>query len=168
MFAISLVVPSALFAEVNVNVNLGVPVPPPPRVVAVAPPAVLFESPPLFLAPRELGFHVGVDVPYDIMFASNSYYLFYGKRWYRAGHYNGPWANVRYDSLPQHLRKHKMERIHYHRDNEYQAYNRERDHYRGKHFRPEKEYREHMKEERKRERHEEKEERKHGKHKGHD
>lgn len=164
LIAVALGVPFPLRAEVNVNVNLGVPVPPPGRVVVGAPPGVLFEAPPLFLVPRELGFHVGVDMPYDIVFASNYYYLYYGNRWYRSGYYNGPWVKVRYESLPRQVRKHKMERIHHYRDDEYRVYSREREQYRGRSFRPDKERREHIKEERR----QEKEERKHRKHRGDD
>jgi len=69
LFVVALAAPASAMAEVNVNVNVGVPL---PGVVVTGPPAVLFQAPPLFLAPRQLGFYVGVDVPYDIVFASNN------------------------------------------------------------------------------------------------
>lgn len=172
----ALAVSSLAQAEVNVNVNLGVPaqrvvVPPPPlpapRVVVSAPPAVLFEAPPLFITPSNLGFYVGVDTPYDIIFSSDYYYLYYGNRWLRARHHNGPWVDVSYRQLPPGIRRHRIEQIRVYRDREYRVYRDERDHYRGRHFRPEHERRLEAKEERRRgkeewkdERRREKEERK--------
>jgi len=143
-----LALPVTAPAEVNVNVNVGIPA---PRVVVGPPPAVLFERPPLFLAPPSLGFYVGVDGPYDIVFASDFYYIFYGNSWYRSTHYNGPWRAVRYERLPPGIRKHRLEQIRSYRDVEYRSYERERDHYRGRHFRPDKEWKERRKEERRQE-----------------
>ncbi|WP_298267495.1 hypothetical protein [Geobacter sp.] len=150
----------------DLNINVGnrpqVVVPAPP--VAVVPPGVVFEEPPVFIAPPRLGFYVGVDIPYDIFFISGRYYLYQGNSWYVAPHYNGPWGVVRYRSLPPGLRRHRLERIHYYRDHEYRVYRGDHDHYRGRYFRPEKEWKERRKEEHERwkeERKWEKEERKH-------
>jgi hypothetical protein len=140
-------------AEVNVSVNVGVPA---PRVVVSAPPAILFDVPPLFVTPPRLGFYVGVDTPYDIIFSSDYYYLYYGNSWHRARHHNGPWIEVPYRQLPPGVRRHRIEQIRSYRDREYRVYRNDRDHYRGRHFRPDKEY----KEERKAEKRYEKEERK--------
>lgn len=158
----------------DLNINVGnrpqVVVPAPP--VAVVPPRVVFEQPPVFIAPPNLGFYVGVDIPYDIFFISGRYYLYQGNSWYVAPDYNGPWGGVRYRSLPPGLRKYKMDRIRYYRDDEYRVYHQDHDHYRGRYFRPDKEWKERRKEEReqwKEERKWEKEERKHrGKGHGHD
>lgn len=154
----SLVVPALAGAEnhFNVNVNLGAPVPPPPppvRQVQVQP-RVFFEAPPLFLAPSRLGFYVGVDMPNDMVLISGVYYLFQGNQWYRANNYNGPWAVTRYEQLPQPVRQYKIEKIRSYRDHEYRRYHDNREHYRGKYFRPGKENKERLKED-KRERHEE-------------
>ncbi len=153
-------------AEVNVNVSIGVPgptfvVPPPPprRVVVSAPPSVVFEVAPLFVAPSGLGFYVGVDTPYDIIFSSDFYYLYYGNSWRRARDYNGPWVEVPYRQLPPGIRRHRIEQIRSYRDREYRVYRDERDHYRGRSFRPDKEHKEEWKEERKRDKEEWKDER---------
>ena len=176
-------------AEVNVNVNVGLPAPrvfvpaplpplPSARVVVSAPPAVIFDVAPQFIAPSRLGFYVGVDTPYDIIFSSDYYYLYYGNSWLRARHHNGPWVEVPYRQLPPGIRRHRIEQIRSYRDQEYRVYHEDRDHYRGRHFRPDQERKEEWKEERKRdkeewkderrqdkeERKEEKRERKHGKH----
>lgn len=156
VLATMLAVPSLGTAEphFNVNVNLGVPAPPlPPRGV-VAAPRVVFDAPPLFLAPSSLGFYVGVDMPHDMVLISGVYYLFQGNHWYRANHYNGPWVVTRYEQLPASVRRYKVEKIRYYRDHEYRTYHNNHDHYRGRHFRPEKEERNRWKEERRHDREE--------------
>jgi YXWGXW repeat-containing protein len=157
-------------AEVNVNVHVGVPAP-----VVVAPPppparTVIIEDiqePPDFILPSPLGFYVAVGLPYDLVYIDSTYYMYRDNGWYRAPHYRGPWKMVKYRHLPPGLRRHKLERVRYYRDEEYHVYQRERDHYRGRHFRPEKEWKEHRKEEKERRKEEkrwEKEERKREKH----
>ena len=155
---------SSAQAEVHVNVNVGVPA---PRVIVSAPPAVHFDVAPLFVAPSRLGFYVGVDTPYDIVFSSDFYYLYYGNSWHRARHHNGPWLQVPYRQLPPGIRRHRIEQIRSYRDREYRVYRNDRDHYRGRHFRPDHERKEEWKDERRRdkeERKEEKRDRKHDKH----
>ncbi len=133
---------------VDLNLNIGnqprevVPVPVP---VAPAPPVaapVVIEEPPEFVSPPALGFYVAVGVPYDLYFAGNSYYVCRGNVWYRSPRYNGPWDVVRYRALPPGLRKHRLEKIRYLRDEEYRAYRADADHYHGRHFRPGREWKE--------------------------
>jgi hypothetical protein len=148
---------SSAQAEVSVNVNVGLPV---PRVVVSAPPSVLFEVAPQFVEPSRLGFYVGVDTPYDIIFFSDYYYLYYGNSWHRARHHNGPWIEVPYRQLPPGIRKHRIEQIRSYRDREYRVYRQDRDHYRGRYFRPGQERREEFRDDRKRDKKEWKDERK--------
>ena len=167
-------------AQVNVNVNIGVPVPPLPF---PGPPVFTLEAPPEFIMPSALGFYVAVGIPQDIFLVGNNYYLYQDRGWYVGRNFNGPWRNVEYRQLPPGLRKHNHERIRYYRDEEYRRYRSDNDGYRGRRFRPEKEWHEDRKEQRredkeqrKDERRYEKEERKHdkgegnehGKHGGHD
>lgn len=152
-------------AEVNVNVSVGVPgprviVPAPPRVIVSAPPAVLFDVAPQFLAPARLGFYVGIDTPYDIIFNSDYYYLYYGNSWLRSHHHNGPWVEVPYRQLPPGIRKHRIEEIRSFRDREYRVYRQDRDHYRGRYYRPDHERREEIRDDHRRDKQEWKEERK--------
>lgn len=156
--------------DLNVNVGnrggaVAVPVP-------VAPaPQIVIEEPPLFLAPPSLGFSVAVGIPYDMVYISGNYYLHRDNGWYRSPYYNGPWHGVEYRRLPPGLRKHKFERIRYIRDEEYRHYRDDEEHYHGRHFRPDKEWKEHRREERaerKEEKRWEKEERKQQKHGRHD
>ena len=165
-------------AEVNVNVQIGVPAPP-PRVVVNSSPTIRFDVAPLFIAPSRLGFYVGVDTPYDIIFSSDFYYLYYGNSWHRSGHYNGPWVEVPYRNLPLAIRKHRIERIRSYRDQEYRVYRADHDRYRGRYFRPDHERKEVLKEERRndkeqfkgerrRDKEERKEERRERKQHGHD
>jgi hypothetical protein len=142
-----LAVPMAQGADVGFDVNINVGNRPPVAPVYVNP-QVVIEEPPEFIMPPALGFYVSVGVPYDMIFISNFYYLHRGNVWYRAPHYNGPWIVTPYKSLPPGIRKHRFERIRYYRDEEYRRYHADEMHYRGHHFRPEKERKEHLKEER--------------------
>ncbi len=151
-----LVAASSALAEVNVNVNVGVPV---PQVRVAAPPGIHFDVAPLFIAPARLGFYVGVDTPYDILFSSNFFYLYYGNSWHRSGHHNGPWVEIPYRELPPGIRKHRIEQIRSYRDREYRVYRNDRDHYRGRNFRPDHDRKEELKDERRRDKDEWKDER---------
>jgi len=99
------------------------------------PPAVLAQ-PPDFLYPPELGFGVAVGVPYDMFYLSGVYYIYRGGGWYRTSSYGGSWVRLRHRELPPELRRYKIARIHEFRDREYRGYSRDRDHYRGRFFRP--------------------------------
>lgn len=154
------VITAASSAQAEVRVNIGVPA---PRVVVSAPPAVLFDVAPHFIAPSSLGFYVGVDTPYDIIFSSDYYYLYYGNSWHRSRHHNGPWVDVPYRQLPPGIRKHRIERIRSYRDREYRVYRNDRDHYRGRQFRPDHNRKEEWKDERRRDKEEMKDERRHDK-----
>jgi len=151
---IALTTPALVTAETNVNISVGVP-----AAVLPALPHVVFEAPPLFLSPPKLGFYVGVDMPYDMVFISGIYYLFQGNGWYKAQHHNGPWQSVRTDRLPREIRNYRIEKIRDYREREYRAYEHDRNQYRGRHHRPGKEDKEYRKEERRNDRVQEKEER---------
>jgi len=110
-----------------------------------------------FILPGPLGFFVAVGVPYDLFFTQNKYYLFFDGSWHRALHRHGPWVIISHRDLPPGLRKHKLERIRQYRDEEYDMYSRDKEHYPGKHFRS-------GNEEWKEEKQEQKED--HGRHKG--
>lgn len=160
LIAALLAVPSLAAAETNVGIHIGVgvPAPPPPPPPTYGPPQVVFDAPPLFLAPSRLGFYVGVDMPHDIVLISGIYYLFQGDRWYRAPHYNGPWVRTYYKHLPPQVRRYKVATIRSYRDHEYRVYHDNRDHYRGWHYRPG-DRKEHWKEEKRRDKIERKHER---------
>ena len=156
VFVISAIaVASSASAEMSINVNIGAP---PPRVV-YSPPSFHFDVAPAFIAPSRLGFYVGVDTPYDIIFSSDFYYLYYGNGWHRGRSYNGPWVEVPYRELPPGIRKYRIEQIRSFRDREYGVYRRDRDHYRGQYFRPDHERKQEMKEERRHDKEERKDER---------
>ena len=160
-------------AKVDVNVNIGAPsvvvrevVPPPPPPV---PPrrTVIIEDVPDFIYPSSLGFYVAVGVPYDLYYVDDYYYMYRDGLWHRSYDYGGPWKVIKGKRVPYGLRRHRIDTIRHHRDREYVIYQRDRDHYRGRHFRPDhdwKERRKHehreWKEDRKQEKREWKEERK--------
>ena len=176
---------------VNLNINLGEPprqvyVAPPPVYVAPPPPVYVAPPPPAYMAPPPyedpirveedihfvypdaLGFYVAVGVPYDLVYLQNSYFLYRDGRWLRAPSSRGPWIVQSPRDLPGGLRRHRLERIRDYRTREYVIYNRDREHYRGRHFRSDKEQwrvqKREVKERRKDEKHLEKEQRKDEKH----
>lgn len=128
---------------VDVNIHLGNQ--PRPVIVTQPPPVVVaepvYEPEPYyeveeevdFIYPRELGFYVAVGVPYDLFYLNNVYFIFRDGRWLRSGSSRGGWVNVRYRDLPPTLRRHRMDRIREYRTREYVVYQRDRDHYRGRH-----------------------------------
>jgi hypothetical protein len=116
-------------ADVSFSINVGGP----PIVIA---------QPPDFLYPAELGFGVAVGVPYDMFSIDGVYYVYRGGGWYRTSSYGGNWVKMRPRELPPALRRYKIGKIHEFRDREYRMYAKDRDHYRGKYFRPGKEGRE--------------------------
>jgi hypothetical protein len=147
-------------SNVGVDLNLQIGNPPPPQVIiresAPPPPRVIVREhePPSrtiiieddvdFIYPSQLGFYVGIGVPYDLFFLNNFYFTYRDGYWYRAPNHRGPWVVVERRHLPPGLRKHKLDRIRHYRDREYRVYERERDHYRGRHFRSDRgEWKEH-------------------------
>jgi hypothetical protein len=143
---------------VDVNVHLGDQ----PRQVIVREPVY---QPPVqqfqvdeeiqFIYPEPLGFYVAVGLPYDLFYVQNRYYLYRDGRWSRSSRSRGPWVHVDRQALPPGLRRHRIERIHRYRDQEYVVYRRDQDHYRGRHFRSAKEERREQRREIKREEREE-------------
>jgi len=118
--------------------------------INVGGPPIVITQPPDFLYPPELGFGVAVGVPYDMFYISGSYYVYRGGGWYRTPHYGGNWIKMRQRELPRELRRHNIARIHQFRDREHRVYVKDRDHYRGKYFRPGREVREDRREMRER------------------
>jgi hypothetical protein len=103
----------------NVNINIG--------------------NEPEFIAPPSLGFYVAVGVPYDMFYVESNYYLHRDNGWFVASGYNGPWVAVHDNRrLPRGLRKYKYDRMIAIRDEEYGNFQRDRDHYKGKHRGPRK------------------------------
>lgn len=173
---VTLLIVSAQATDVGVDINLSFGNRPKPAEAIVVPPPppaplIVVDEPPEFVSLPGIGFYAAIGVPYDLFYLSNNYYLFRGNAWYRAPYFNGPWTVVKHKSLPPGLRRHKYERIVYLRDEEYRHFRDDRDHYRGRFFRPEKAWKEERKEARERwkeERKWEKEERKRHKHRDHD
>ena len=121
---------SQALGEVNVNINIDVPVP--PAIVVEAPPAMIFLPQPRL--------YVAVGIPYSIFFFSSHYYYFHNDHWFRAPGYGGPWAQIKYKSLPPGLRKYKIHELHTFRDREFNVYREHGPRYKGKHFVAEKDH----------------------------
>ncbi|MBU5613208.1 hypothetical protein [Geomonas azotofigens] len=133
---------------VDVNIHLGneprpVVVAPAPRPVVVAPaPVPVYQPDPYydepeeevqFIYPQPLGFYVAVGVPYDLFYFNNVYFSFRDGRWFRSPDNRGRWVPVGYRELPPPLRRYRIERIREYRAREYAVYQRDRDHYHGRH-----------------------------------
>jgi hypothetical protein len=166
--------------DFSVGINIGnqprvaVPVPvAPPATPVYAPPPVVIDEPPEFIAPPELGFYAAVGVPYDLFFVGSRYYLCRGNAWYAAPNYNGPWVSVRYKTLPWSLRRYPSERVRYFRDAGYRHYREGGNPYWERHhFHPEKRWKDDRRAERGdpdrgKGRHEDTDYRDHGRHNGH-
>lgn len=144
---------SAAWGGVNFNMSIGIPLP-----------GVVFTETPEFIMPPSLGFYVAVGSPYDLYRVNNHYYLYRDNGWYRGQYYNGPWESVKHKRLPRVLRQHRHDQIRVIRDKEYRHYRNNHKRYRGKHFKPDKAW----KEERKEDRRERKEERRENRERWHD
>jgi hypothetical protein len=136
---------SAAWGEVKVNVNVGVPGP-----------QIVLPGPPDFIMPPSLGFYVAVGTPYDLYRVNNKYYVFHNNAWYRGAYYNGPWRAVNHQQLPPNLRRHSHDQIRAIRDEEYRHYRDNRDRYKGKHFKPDKAWKEQRKADKQQAKHEKK------------
>jgi len=110
----------------DLNVHLG----------SRAPAPIIVDEAPLFLVPAALGFQVAVGVPYDMFHIDGRFYLCREKAWYVAAYYGGPWTAVSRDRLPPGLAKRRYAEIIALRDEEYRHYEKERDHYKGRTYRP--------------------------------
>ena len=125
-------------ADVGFGVNINIGNTPPPPVYApppvYVPPPVRFDAPPMFIIPPSLGISIAVGLPYDMFMVSGNYYVFKGNQWYFGPQYSGPWRTVSYGKLPHQLRKYDIQQYRRLRDREYQSYNRDRDHYRGRYY----------------------------------
>lgn len=144
------------------------PAPPPVRyepVYVPAPQPVVIVEPPQFVLSPSLGFYVAMDIPYDLFYVGNRYYLSRNGAWYGGASYRGPWATVKYRSLPRELRRYPVATIRQHRDRDYRHWCNDNDHRRWQSFRPERDRREVRREEKarwKEAKWQEKEWRKHG------
>lgn len=119
--------------DVGININIGAPISPP----------VIVPEPPLFLTPSHLGFQVAVGVPEDLFIIGGRFYLHKDNYWRVGPGYNGPWQVIRHDHLPPGLRQHKLREIRSYREREYINYKKDKAHYRGRWYRPERQNHDH-------------------------
>lgn len=108
-------------AEIRLNIEFVTPAPPVMvREVYYPPPAPVYVHPYAddlylddvrFVAPAEPGFYVAVNVPYDLCYIGNRYYLYRDGYWLRAIDRHGPWRVTGYRELPVVLRQHRIDQI---------------------------------------------------------
>ena len=75
----------------DVDVQIGINVPLPPLILPAPPVVVLIPGTYAYVAP---------DVDVDLVFFHGYWYRPYGRAWYRAGDFNGPWVNIEIDMVP--------------------------------------------------------------------
>jgi hypothetical protein len=100
------------------------------------PAPIIVPTPPLFLVPPDLGFEVAVGVNFDMFHIDGRFYQCREGYWYAAPRYDGPWEGVGPKHLPPGLAKKRYTEIIRLRDVEYVRYQKEKDHYHGKSYRP--------------------------------
>ncbi len=103
-----------------------------------AEPPIVVQEPPMFLVPPELGFQVAVGVAFDMFRIDGRFYTCRDGHWYVAPYYDGPWEGIGPRQLPPGLAKKRYVEIIRYRDAEYARYRKEKHHYHGKSYRPEK------------------------------
>jgi hypothetical protein len=91
---------------------------------------------PEFLFPPQLGFGVAVGVPYDMVYLSKTFYLWYAGVWQRSASYRGPWTQLSAGQLPPELQKFRLAKIRALRNKEFRVYWKDRERYQGKRFVP--------------------------------
>ena len=104
-----------LFGIPTMNANAAVSI----QISAGDRPSFFINSAPSFVYLRAQGFSVTVDSPYDIIYYSSRYYLYYRGHWYRSNYYNGPWIYVQDSGMPVRIRRHRWDDIRRYRDTEY-------------------------------------------------
>ena len=131
-------------AGLNVDINLGAAVvvqaapPPLPAPVYAPPPEIAVVEAPRFIYTPEIGFHVAIGTPYDLVYTGRDYLYNHGGHWYRGRSYNGPWVACKTRNIPPALRRHSIGQIRGYRDHEYRRYRHDRsNHDNGRFFRPE-------------------------------
>ncbi|MEI8033149.1 MAG: hypothetical protein WCH05_07390 [Chlorobiaceae bacterium] len=78
----------------------------------------VIDTRPNFVVLPSYGFSVAVGSPYDMLYYDNLYYIYNNAVWYRSSYYSGPWVVVREESLPETIRRERIEDIRRRRDTE--------------------------------------------------
>ncbi|GAB4301604.1 MAG: hypothetical protein Fur0034_15540 [Desulfuromonadia bacterium] len=140
---------TTLYARTNVdlNVNIGTP----PVVVREVPSrttTVIIDDDPEFVYAPRFGFYIGFGIPLDIIYFDGFFWLHRDSGWHRGYSHSGPWYRVKEKHVPWEIRRYDIVTIREYRDREYVVYQRERDRYPHRHFRPDREWHEKRKHER--------------------
>lgn len=138
---IGMLVSSVCSAETNVDLNVHIGTPP---AVIIREPSehhppheiVDIEEEPEFIFPSQLGFYVAIGVPYDLFYLNGYFWLYRDNLWHRGVSHTGPWVRYKVKHVPWGIRRHRIVKIREYREHEYREYLREKEHYRGKKFRP--------------------------------
>ena len=87
-------VPSSAVAGVDVHINVG----PPPL-----PPVVFETEPSVVVVPRSRVYYAPAVSEYDVYRWHRTWYINKNGYWYRSRNYRGPYAMVRYGSVPRQI-----------------------------------------------------------------
>jgi hypothetical protein len=67
-------------------------------------PEVYLAAPPQFLRPDGEKFYLAIDVPYDLFYLDNGFYLLYRGAWFASDCFEGPWEKLGKERTPPALR----------------------------------------------------------------
>lgn len=74
-------------------------------------PEVYLAAPPQFLRPDGEKFYLAIDVPYDLFYLDNGFYLLYRGAWFASDCFEGPWEKLGKERTPLVLRSSTPQKI---------------------------------------------------------
>ena len=96
IYALGLVVPALVVAQINIGINIGAPPPPPPPLVLAAPPQlVVIPGTQVFYAPA---------MPQNYFVYGGKSYIVHDGAWFVAPAHPGPWTFLAVEHVPPALR----------------------------------------------------------------
>lgn len=74
-------------------------------------PEVYLAAPPQFIRPDGEKFFLAIEVPYDLFYLENGFYLLYRGAWYTSDSFEGPWEKLGKERTPLALRSSTTQKI---------------------------------------------------------
>ena len=74
-------------------------------------PEVYLAAPPQFLRPEGESVFLAVEIPYDLFYVDNRFYLLYRGGWFASDFFEGPWEKLVREKIPAPLRSHTLQSV---------------------------------------------------------